>query len=70
MKIAKIKFSDSGKVFEKGQVVNLPEERLSKIAHLLEDSPSEKIAINPEAEKVEMPTISTEKVKRKKKDGK
>lgn len=70
MKIAKIKFSDSGKVFEKGQVVNLPEERLSKIAHLLEDSPSEKIAIKHEAEKVEMPTISTEKVKRKKKDGK
>lgn len=64
MKIAKIKFSDSGKVFEKGQVVNLPEERLAKISHLLEDSPTEKVEKKIEPEKNEI-KMSTEKVNKK-----
>jgi hypothetical protein len=67
MKIARVKFSDSGKTFEKGQVVNLPEERLKKIARLLEDSETEKKEFKPEVEKNEI-VMSTEKVKRKRKN--
>jgi len=69
MKIAKIRFSYGNKKFDKGQVVDLPEDVMVKISRLVEDSEVEKVEKVIEPEKNEI-KISTEKVKRKRKNAK